>query len=108
MGLARDGGVPVPEVLAVDAASDVADGHPVMVVAAAAGRQLGLMLDAASDAERHQVLSALGEQLARLHSIAAPGVWRPDESGRWPDPDELRHGFIGERRAEREQLVSPA
>ena len=29
-----------------------------------------------------------------------------DESGRWPNPDELRHGFIGERRAEREQLVS--
>ncbi len=106
MGLARAGGVPVPDVLAVDAESDHADGHPVMVVAAAPGRQLEIMLAAASDAERHQVLSALGVELARLHSITAPGVWRPSESGCWPDPDELRDGFVGERRAERNHLVS--
>lgn len=106
MELARTGGVPVPEVLDVDAASDLADGHPVMVVAAAPGQQLEGVLAAASDAERRQVLSGLGGELARLHSIAMPGVWRPDDAGRWPDPDELREGFGRDRRNERNQLVA--
>lgn len=106
MELARTSGVPVPEVLDVDSASDVADGHPVMVVTAAPGQQLGEVLAAASDAERHQILTGLGAALARLHSITTSGVWRPDDTGRWPDPDELRKGFVTERRDERDQLVA--
>ena len=38
MGPARAAGVPVPDILAVDPACDAADGHPVMMVAAASGR----------------------------------------------------------------------
>ena len=106
MDLARAGGVRVPEVLAVDSGSDVADGHPVMVVAAAPGQQLEGVLAAASDVERHQILSGLGVELARLHSIAMPGVWRPGDDGRWPDPDELREGFVTERRGEQDRLVA--
>ena len=106
MDLARAGGVRVPDVLAIDSGSDVADGHPVMVVAAAPGQQLEGVLAAASDVERHQILSGLGVELARLHSIAMPGVWRPGDDGRWPDPDELREGFVTERRGEQDRLVA--
>lgn len=106
MRLARAGGVPVPEILAVDPACDGADGHPVMVVAAAPGQQLEAALAAASAQERHQILSGLGEELARLHLIEMPGVWRPGDNGQWPDPDEVREGFAAERRSEYDQLVT--
>ena len=63
MGLARAGGVPVPDILAVDPACDAADGHPVMVVAAAPGQQLEEALATASDLERYELLSGVGEML---------------------------------------------
>jgi Ser/Thr protein kinase RdoA (MazF antagonist) len=69
MGLARAPGVPVPDILTVDPACDAADGHPVMVVAAASGQQLEEALSTASDQEQGQMLSGLVEVLARLHSI---------------------------------------
>ena len=105
MGLARAAGVPVPDVLAVDPACDAADGHPVMVVAAAPGEQLEEALLSTSDPERHELLAGVGEMLARLHSVGMPGVWRPDGDGQWPDPDEVRRGFAAERRGEHDQLV---
>ena len=106
MGRARASGVPVPEVLAVDPACDAADGHPVMVVASAPGQQLEEAIATASDPERVELLSGVGEVLARLHSIDMPGVWRPGDNGQWPDPDEVRRGFAAERRGEHDQLVA--
>jgi aminoglycoside phosphotransferase (APT) family kinase protein len=106
MGLARAGGVPVPEVLAVDPACDAADGHPVPVVAAARGQQLEEALATASDPERYELLSGVGGVLARSHSIDMPGVWRPGDDGEWPNPDEVRRGFAAERRGEHDQLVA--
>ncbi|WP_157677126.1 phosphotransferase family protein [Auraticoccus monumenti] len=106
MDLARAGGVAVPDVLLVDAASENADGHPVMVVAAARGQQLEEVLAAVTDQQRHQLLSNVGHELARLHSIDMPGVWRPDHDGQWPDPVELRAGFAAKRRGEADQLTA--
>ena len=106
MGLARAAGVPVPDILAVDPACDAADGHPVMVVAAAPGQQLEAAMTTASDPERDELLSGVGEVLARLHSIDMPGVWRPGYNGLWPDPDEVRRGFAAERRGEHDQLLA--
>lgn len=106
MAQARDAGLPVPEVLAMDAASELTGGHPVMVVAAAAGRPLEQVLARASPADRQRVLIRLGSTLAQLHSVPAPGVWRPDSFGQWPDPDRLRQGFIAERRGEVELLLT--
>jgi len=106
MSLAREAGVPVPEVLAVDTVSDAEGRHPAMVVADATGHQLEASMGTLSDPQRRRVLVDLGTVLARLHSIAVLGVWRPDESGRWPDPDELRRGFIAERKTERGLLLA--
>jgi len=106
MSLARAGGVPVPDILAVDSACDAADGHPVMVIAAAPGQQLQEAITTASAPERQQLLSGVGEVLARLHSIDMPGVWRPGDNGQWPDPDEVRRAFAAERRGEHDQLVA--
>jgi aminoglycoside phosphotransferase (APT) family kinase protein len=106
MGLARTGGVPVPDILAVDLACDAADGHPVMVVAAAPGQQLEEAIARASDPERAELLSGVGEVLARLHSIDMPGVWRPGDNGQWPDPGGVRRGFAAERRGEHDQLMA--
>jgi aminoglycoside phosphotransferase (APT) family kinase protein len=106
MDRARAGGVPVPDILAVDPACDAADGHPVMVVAAAPGQQLEEAIATASDPQRHELLSGVGELLARLHSIDVPGVWRPGDNGQWPYPDALRRGFAADRRGEHDQLVA--
>jgi aminoglycoside phosphotransferase (APT) family kinase protein len=106
MGLARNRGIPVPEVLAVDTVSDAEGEQPVMVVAAAPGQQLEVKLASVSETDRHRALVDLGSVLAQLHSIATPGVWRADESGRWPEPDELRRGFVADRRSERGLLLT--
>jgi aminoglycoside phosphotransferase (APT) family kinase protein len=105
MDLARDAGVPVPSVLLVTSVPDGERERSAMVLEAAAGRSLAEVLPGLSSGDRGQVLAELGQLLRTLHSVAMPGVWRPDDHGEWPDPSELRRGFIAERRAERHQLV---
>lgn len=105
MSLARDVGVRVPEVLAVEASSDPADGRPIMIIAAAAGRQLETTISR-SDRFDSRLLVSLGEELARLHTISMPGIWRPDEQGRWPAPGALRSGFGAGRRREADLLLT--
>lgn len=67
MERARDAGVPVPDVLAVQA---IREGRQAMVVRAAPGRQLS---DVRSVAERRAAMTDLGRVLARLHSVRVGG-----------------------------------
>lgn len=105
MQQARTTGVPVPEILELGRITPDDGVREIMVVRAAAGRPLETVLDALTDQERHQAMIALGETLRSLHDIDTPGMWRPDARGRWPDVDELRRGYIADRRDERGQLV---
>lgn len=106
MDLARDAGVPVPAVLLTANVRDGQDERSAMVLATAPGRSLIEVLPSLSSAGRAAVLTNFGCVLRRLHSVAMPGVWRPDDQGEWPDPHEVRRGFIAERRMERPQLVA--
>lgn len=105
MEQARNAGVPVPEVLAVDCVKSDGGERPVMIVAAAAGLALETVEGQLSTAQWHDVLLKLGQVLGRLHAVRMPGLWRPDPAGRWPSPRELRSGFIVDRLSEREDLV---
>ncbi len=89
MDLARRAGVPVPEVLTVEA---IHDGRDAMVMAAASGRQLSELLPSLNDESRTAAMRDVGRVLAVLHTVPMPGLWRPNEAGVWPDPEELRRG----------------
>ncbi|GAA2760133.1 phosphotransferase family protein [Actinopolymorpha rutila] len=110
MEQARGAGVPVPEVLLIDTVrgeasdADEADERHAMVLAEAPGRQLGTVLASLSTARRRAAMVNVGRVLARLHSVRTPGVWRPGDDGTWPDPADLRRGFVADRTAERPQL----
>ncbi len=105
MEKARDAGVPVPEVLAIDRIATVGARREAMVVRAAPGLPLESMIGGLSERDRHTVLVNLGRTLGQLHSVGMPGMWRPDQRGHWPSPDDLCRGFIAERRTERRHLV---
>lgn len=93
MDLARDAGVPVPEVLLVSSVPDEQGKRPAMVMEPASGQVLAGLLASLSSSDRHAALADLGRVLGKLHSVAMPGVWRPDDDGQWPDPQDLRRGF---------------
>ncbi|WP_152365509.1 phosphotransferase family protein [Microlunatus speluncae] len=106
MAQARDHGVPVPEVIGVDEVPDERGPRAAMVITPAPGRQLKELLPSLGPAERRAVLTDLGRVIDRLHQIRTPGVWRPDDDGRWPDPAGVRHGYIRDRRAEHDRLAA--
>jgi aminoglycoside phosphotransferase (APT) family kinase protein len=106
MSQARDHGVPVPEVIGIDEVAADQGVRAAMVITPAPGRQLKELSSLLRPAERRIALADLGRVVDRLHQIRAPGPWRPGDDGRWPDPAELRQGYIRDRRAEHDQLVA--
>lgn len=100
MSWALAAGVPAPDVLALERI----DNRDAMVVAAARGRQLSALLPGLSPGDRRRVLESVGRTLDRIHSVSTPGSWRPDHTGRWPDREEVRRGFLADRAAERAHL----
>ena len=111
---ARESGVPVPEVIMVCELPTAADpsgpagrretARGVMIVAAATGRSLDTIVEALSPGQQDQVLTSLGRTLSQLHAVATPGWWRPN-GGSWATAEQLRAGYIRERRTERDHLV---
>lgn len=106
MDLARDHGIGVPQVLGTGRITGEQGDRAAMVITPAPGGQFRELADGLSPAERRSVLADLGRVVARLHEIRAPGPWRPDAEGHWPDPAELRAGYIRDRLAEHDQLVA--
>lgn len=108
MGQARDAGVPVPQLLLVDAiAAEDGSTRPTMVLAAAEGTEISRRSDL-SPADRSVVLRRAGEVLARLHTVRTPGFWRAAADGSWPtgDWESLMDRFVDGRAAERALIVS--
>lgn len=100
MGQARDSGVPVPEVLAVEQI-ETGDGvRTAMVVRAANGRQLGQVL---SPAQRSLAWVDVGRTLGMLNSIALPGAWEP-ETGSWAEVNAHRVRYLANVLADTRQL----
>ena len=100
MDHARNVGVPVPALLALE----VVDGDPAprqaMVIAAAAGRQLSDLTPALTANQRRSAWTDAGTALARVHEVQMSGVWRPDADGHWPDPAQYRRQYVSDRLAE--------
>jgi Ser/Thr protein kinase RdoA (MazF antagonist) len=78
--------VPVPDVLGLETLTTPDGPRAAMLVAAAPGRQLAGLLPDLSPDHRRMIMTDLGRVLGILHSIAMPGVGRPDEQGNWADP----------------------
>lgn len=106
MEQARLAGVPVPDVLLVEAIDAGEGDQQAMVVAGAPGRQLSELLPELSPEARRTAMTNVGRVLALVHAVPTPGVWRPDDKDVWPTATEVRRGFIAERTAEREHLVA--
>lgn len=101
---ARSGGVPVPEVLAVETIGPDEDLRPAMVMEEVPGSKLAEVLPVLSSAQRREVMRDLGRVLAKVHSVRTPGLGTPDREGVWPDPDKYRRAYINKRLAERGHL----
>lgn len=106
MEQARQAGLPVPAVLLLSEVADAEQQLQAMVVEAATGQPMEDALPRLNSSQRQRLLGSLGRSVALLHSVRAPGVWRPDDHGRWPDPMAVRQGFIANRRGETNQLVA--
>ena len=94
MARAREAGVPVPEVIAVESIESDAGQRTAMVVREASGRQLLNVLASLSSEQRSRVMVDVGGVLKRLHSIPMPGGGRPDEHGVWNDPETDRRRYL--------------
>ncbi len=94
MGQARDAGLPVPEVLAVESIESAEGDRAAMVLREAPGRQLRFVLPLLSADRRAAVLGELGRTPRALHAVAMPGAGVPDDHGRWEDPETSRRGYL--------------
>lgn len=94
MEQARAGGVPVPEVLAVQSIESDQGERTAMVVAEAAGRQLKHVIPSLSAERRSQVMAEIGRTLAILHAVQMPGPGVPQDDGRWPDYQTERRRYL--------------
>lgn len=72
---ARNAGVPGPEVLLVDLVTIDGEDFPVMVQRAVPGRPLGQMWAILDADQRYAALVEVGEIIARLGQVPAPGDW---------------------------------
>jgi aminoglycoside phosphotransferase (APT) family kinase protein len=106
MNCARDAGVPVPVVLAIEHLATDAGDRPAMVVCRARGRQLHEVLPTLSPVQRTTTMAEMGRILAVLHSIPMPGAGLPDEEGVWPDPDAKWRSYIANCLADCEHLAA--
>lgn len=94
MNQARYGGVPVPEVLAVERVESPDGDLMAMVVREAPGRQLRYVLPSLSAERRKAALTELGRTLRVLHEVVMPGTGRPDDHGRWAEPEPDRRRYV--------------
>lgn len=94
MGQARAGGVPVPEVLGLERLETPDGVRTAMVLREAPGRQLRSVLPTLSPERRKLALTELGRTLRILHEVAMPGTGRPDDHGRWTDPEADRRRYL--------------
>jgi len=78
-----------------------------MVLAAAPGTAI-TSLAGPSSTDRATALQNAGKVLARLHTAAAPGFWRPAADGTWPIRTwhKLMDGFIADRVSELDVIQS--
>lgn len=104
MSCAREGGVPVPEVLSVSVIDDDLGPRAAMVVRASSGRPLSAVLASLLPAQRRTAMSNIGKVLAGLHSIPMPGAGRPNADGAWTTPDQERDRYLSDRLAGVHQL----
>lgn len=86
MHLARENGVPVPEVLNVSAIDSPDGPRSAMVIRTCPGKQLADILPTLRPEQRSTAMNNIGRVLALLHSIPMPGPGRPNADGSWPDP----------------------
>jgi aminoglycoside phosphotransferase (APT) family kinase protein len=84
---ARQGGVPVPEVLWLGAVDTAAGPRTVMVQTAVAGRPLAEILPGWSAGQRQAAARACGQVAARLHAVPAGGFYRRQADGTFEYPD---------------------
>jgi aminoglycoside phosphotransferase (APT) family kinase protein len=94
MTLAREAGVPVPDVLDVGSIESEDGQRAMMVLRASAGRQLSSVLPDLGDDDRARVMRQIGRTLRDLHSIAMPGVGLPDTDGGWHSPAAGRRRYV--------------
>ncbi|WP_161606133.1 phosphotransferase family protein [Microlunatus speluncae] len=106
MDRARAAGTPIPEVLALEEIDSEHGPRPIMIITASPGRQLAEVLPSLTEARRRTVMTAIGQVLAALHSVATSGVGRPAADGSWPDREAARAAFNAERTGQRPQLLS--
>jgi aminoglycoside phosphotransferase (APT) family kinase protein len=106
MDQARSAGVPIPDVLAAIEIETETEPRSMMLIAESGGRQLSALLPALSEQQRDRTFTNVGLVLTVLHTVPTPGVGRPNDNGSWPDANEVRDAFIGERTAQRTHLVS--
>jgi aminoglycoside phosphotransferase (APT) family kinase protein len=118
MSRARDAGVPVPAVLAVEpidrdsggdddcGGDDCGGNRTAMVMRAASGRQLRDVLPSLDAMQRTAVMVEVGRVLSLLHSIQMPGAGLPDEHGTWPDPETKWRSYIANCLADCEHLAA--
>lgn len=106
MEQARSAGTAIPHVLTVEEIETEDGPRSAMLIAESSGRQLAAVLPVLTQDQRRRAMVNLGRELARLHTVATPGVGRPDAGGRWPDPREAKRTFIAERSGQRAELIS--
>jgi aminoglycoside phosphotransferase (APT) family kinase protein len=97
MSRARDGGVPVPEVLATETIATDEGERTAMVIREATGRQLHQVLPSLDSETRSRVMTDVGRVLRVLNSIAMPGGGVPDDQGSWTDPATRHRDYIADR-----------
>jgi Ser/Thr protein kinase RdoA (MazF antagonist) len=92
---AREAGVPGPEVLLVDMVTIDGEDFPVMVQRAVPGRPLGQTWASLDADQRYAALVEVGEIIARLGQVPAPGDWAA-----------RTRAEVEERRAERNLVLA--
>lgn len=100
MQQARDNGVPVPAVLAVEPIGE----RYAMVVAAAAGAALNDVRSSLAPDLYAAAMTDLGRVMARLHTVRMPGSGVPNDDGVWSDPETHRRRYLANVLADLEQL----
>jgi aminoglycoside phosphotransferase (APT) family kinase protein len=77
-----------------------------MVLSVLPGRPLVDLERELPPAKLREVLVAAGGLLATLNSVRAPGAWKPEADGSWNTWDDIKPGFLAERRSDRDALVT--
>ncbi len=107
MHRARMAGVPVADVLYVDARLIAGERREVMVQSHVPGQSLAQVAPRFTPAQRALVYNQIGAALAALHSIHVGGFYKLDTGGAWDFPDwaAISASTLADRTAERPLLA---